>query len=133
MSDSKTNAAAKALQAAKAKEALDAKKAADAAAANAAAKTPTAEELALEEKEKADKAAADAKAEADKKAEEAKAATPVFKKGEFVNPFTEGVTYDMFNDALGKKSVEEYCKGELEAEQIAWISIEINHYRKKQK
>lgn len=132
MSNSKDQAA-KALQAAKAKEALEAKKAAEAAAAAAAAKTPTAEELAAAAKAKEEEEAAAAAAAA-KAAEEAKKTeTPTFKKGEFVNPFIEGVTYEQFEAALGKKSVEEYCNGELEPEQIAWISSEINHYRKNKK
>jgi hypothetical protein len=132
MSNSKNNAA-KALQAAKAKEALEAKKAAGAAAIDTAAKTPTAEELAAEEKAKADKAAEDAKVAADKPAADAKAAAPIFKKGEFVNPFTEGVTYEIFDKALEGKTVENYCKGHLEPHEIAWISTEINHYRKNKK
>lgn len=133
MSDSKNTPAAKALQAAKAKEALDAKKAADAAAAAAAKQTPTAEQLAADAQAKAEKDAEDAKAAEAASAAAAAAAASKFKKGEFVNPFTEGVTYDMFNEALGKKSVEDYCKGELEPEQIAWISTEINHYRNNKK
>lgn len=132
MSGSKNNAA-KALQAAKAKEALEAKKAADAAAAAAAKQTPTEEQLAADAKAKADKEAEDAKATAAAKAKADKEAEPVFKKGEFVNPFIQGVTYDIFEKALGGKSVEDYCKSKLEDNEIAWISQEMKHFKNNKK
>jgi 3-oxoacyl-ACP reductase-like protein len=124
MSDSQSNAA-KALQAAEAKKALDAKKAADAEAAAKIANTPTANTPTANTPTANTPTAEELEAEAK--------IVPVFKKGEFVNPFTKGVTYDIFDKALEGKSVEEYCKGHLEPSEIAWISTEINHYRNNKK
>jgi hypothetical protein len=44
----------------------------------------------------------------------------------FINPFTEGVTYAEFIEALGKKSIEDYCKGKLSNDEIEYLKKEIN-------
>lgn len=50
----------------------------------------------------------------------------------FLNPFNKGVTYDEFLKAIPKgKSVEEYCKGKLNKNQIDWLVIEINNFKNK--
>lgn len=114
MSNSNNSPAVKALQAAEAKKALDAKKKAEAEKKAEQTKAPV-----------APVAPVVPELEAPAPAEQ----TPTFKKGEFVNPFIKGVTYKMFNKALGEKSVEEYCKDHLEPEQIVWISTEMKHYK----
>lgn len=50
----------------------------------------------------------------------------VAKEVKFLNPFDEGVTYVEFKEALGKKSVAEYCKGKLSDEQIAFLEKELS-------
>jgi len=52
-------------------------------------------------------------------------------KGKFLNPFTEGVNYVQFLDAVGKKTVEEYCKGNLEPEKIEWLVNDLTHFKTK--
>jgi hypothetical protein len=47
-------------------------------------------------------------------------------KPKFVNPFQEGVTYAEFIEALGKRSIDEYCKGELSTDEIEYLKKEIN-------
>ena len=48
------------------------------------------------------------------------------KEIKFLNPFEVGVTYAEFQEALGKKSVAEYCKGKLSDEQIAFLETELS-------
>lgn len=43
----------------------------------------------------------------------------------FLNPFTEGVNYEDFLKEVGKKSVAEYCKGNLTKEEIEWLENDI--------
>jgi len=52
-------------------------------------------------------------------------------KTEFVNPFEAGVTYKDFLAAVPEKtSVEDYCKGNLTDEQIAWLIEDLKHFKK---
>ena len=44
----------------------------------------------------------------------------------YVNPFDEGVSYADFKEALGKKSIAEYCKGKLTEDQITWLENELS-------
>ena len=52
-------------------------------------------------------------------------------KVEFVNPFEDGVSYVDFLEAVGKKTVEEYCKGKLEQSQIDWLIEDLKHFKQK--
>lgn len=55
------------------------------------------------------------------------------KKG-FVNPFEVGVNYEQFLKAIPEKtSVEDYCKGNLTAEQIEWLVNDLSHFTKNKK
>lgn len=49
---------------------------------------------------------------------------------EFVNPFKLGVTYNQFVEALGDKSIHDYCGAHLSIEQINWLEIELEHHTK---
>lgn len=49
----------------------------------------------------------------------------------FVNPFDKGVNYSIFLEAVGKKTVSEYCKGKLTKEQIEWLEKDIKLINKK--
>ena len=52
-------------------------------------------------------------------------------KTKFLNPFDSGVTYVDFLASVPKgKSVEDYCKGNLEAEQIEWLLKDLEHVKK---
>ena len=53
------------------------------------------------------------------------------KETEFVNPFKQGVTYNDFLEALGNKTIAEYCGDYLSVEEIAWLEIEIEHLKNK--
>ena len=44
----------------------------------------------------------------------------------YVNPFDEGVSYADFKEALGKKTVADYCKGKLNEDQISWLENELS-------
>lgn len=55
------------------------------------------------------------------------------KKEKYVNPFDEGVTYDVFQKALGKKTVADYCKGKLTEEEINFLELELELYNNKNK
>lgn len=47
----------------------------------------------------------------------------------FTNPFQEGVNYRHFLDAIPKgMTVQEYCEGNLEQEQIEWLVNDLSHY-----
>lgn len=50
------------------------------------------------------------------------------KESKFLNPFKTGVSYKEFTDEVkkAKKSVAEYCKGKLTAEEIEWIEKELS-------
>ena len=48
----------------------------------------------------------------------------------FVNPFTEGINYTQFLDAVGNKSLAEYCKGKLTSGQIEWLKNDIKLIKK---
>lgn len=49
---------------------------------------------------------------------------------DFVNPFDIGVTYDQVIEAMGNKTVKEYCEGtDLTDEQIEGLEIELNNYK----
>ena len=52
-------------------------------------------------------------------------------KVEFVNPFEDGINYAEFLEAVGKKTVEEYCKGKLEQSQIDWLIEDLKHFKQK--
>lgn len=54
----------------------------------------------------------------------------VNKTNPFVNPFEQGVTYEMFLAAMDKTSIEEFCKGHLTDEQINWLKEDLTHYKK---
>ena len=47
----------------------------------------------------------------------------------FVNPFEQGINYDMFVKALGTKTVKTYCKGKLTDEQIEWLINDLKYYK----
>ena len=48
---------------------------------------------------------------------------------EFVNPFNEGVTYEVFLKAIPDGvTIKEYLK-ELTEEQVNWIEAEIENYK----
>lgn len=49
----------------------------------------------------------------------------------FVNPFEPGVNYKIFLEAVGDKTVEDYCKGNLTKEQIEWLVNDLKHYKNK--
>jgi len=49
-------------------------------------------------------------------------------KADFINPFDGGVSYPDFLEAVGKKTVEEYCKGKLTDEQIKWLLNDLEHF-----
>ena len=51
-------------------------------------------------------------------------------ESKFVNPFTDGVSYEMFLEAKGKKTVAEYCKDKLTDDEIRYIEEEINLIKK---
>ena len=52
-------------------------------------------------------------------------------KPKFINPFTKGVTYEQFLNALPKdKTVAEYLKGKCTDEQIQWLENEIKQFKK---
>lgn len=53
------------------------------------------------------------------------------KEVKFLNPFDKGVTYAEFQKALGKKSIAEYCKGKITADQIDWLENELSIFNKK--
>lgn len=55
----------------------------------------------------------------------------IVEKKDFVNPFEEGVTYPQFLEAVGKKSVADYCKGKLEKDQIEWLEKDLEIYKTK--
>lgn len=48
----------------------------------------------------------------------------------FLNPFKEGVNYTQFLEAVGSKSVAEYCKGKLTNSQIEWLQNDIKLIKK---
>jgi hypothetical protein len=48
----------------------------------------------------------------------------------FLNPFTEGVNYTQFLEAVGNKSVAEYCTGKLTNSQIKWLEKDIKLIKK---
>lgn len=54
-------------------------------------------------------------------------------KAGFLNPFGEKTTYAEFQEAIkaSKLSLEEYCKGKLEKEQIAFLEKELSIINKK--
>lgn len=57
-------------------------------------------------------------------------------KTKFINPFDVGVTYKDLDKALNGKSVSDYCKGELNKDQINYLTVEFDIYKnniKKQK
>ena len=54
------------------------------------------------------------------------------KKG-FLNPFKAGVNYSIFLEAVGKKSVAEYCKNNLTKEQIEWLENDLKKYKTNKK
>tara|TARA_R110000772_G_scaffold137101_2_gene245950 strand:- start:202 stop:384 length:183 start_codon:yes stop_codon:yes gene_type:complete len=47
------------------------------------------------------------------------------KESKFVNPFEQGVDYDVFLKAVGSKSVSEYCKGKLTDSEIEWLKEDL--------
>ena len=56
----------------------------------------------------------------------AKAAQPT---GEFVNPYTEGVTYPDFLAAIPDGvTVRDYCGTNLTEEELVWLEIELDHF-----
>jgi len=52
-------------------------------------------------------------------------------KVDFINPFEDGVSYVEFLEAVGKKTVEEYCKGKLEQSQIDWLIEDLKHFKQR--
>ena len=68
------------------------------------------------------------------KAPEAKAPEKPKAKDGFLNPFTDGVTYADFVDAIPSgKTVAEYCSGKLTKDEINWVSEEVEHFKKNKK
>ena len=53
-------------------------------------------------------------------------------KTEFLNPFTQGVTYKEFLEEVekSKKTIAEYCKGNLEQDQIDWLENDLKQINK---
>lgn len=49
----------------------------------------------------------------------------------FINPFDAGVTYKDFIKAMGDVSLQEYCKGKLTDEQIAFLKTELSILKNK--
>lgn len=52
------------------------------------------------------------------------------KEPKFVNPFSEGVTYEKFLKAVGSKSVAEYCKGKITPEELEWLENDLKNLKK---
>lgn len=54
-------------------------------------------------------------------------------KAGFLNPFGEKTTYTEFQEAIktSKLSLEEYCKGKLDKDQIDWLEKELSIINKK--
>jgi translation elongation factor EF-1beta len=52
------------------------------------------------------------------------------KEVEFVNPFDNGINYKTFLEAVGDMKVEDYCKGKLSDEQLAFLIEDLKHYKK---
>ncbi|MGB0367927.1 MAG: hypothetical protein ACPGD8_00895 [Flavobacteriales bacterium] len=49
-----------------------------------------------------------------------------------VNPFDKGVSYKVFLAALPKgKTISEYLKDVCTSEQLEWLEIELEHFKKK--
>lgn len=63
------------------------------------------------------------KEDKDRKASEIKAG--------FLNPLGDRTTLAEFIEAMGKKSVAEYCKGHLTEDEIKSLEVEINHLNNK--
>lgn len=55
------------------------------------------------------------------------------KEIKFLNPFDEKTTYTEFQEAIktSKLSLEEYCKGHLEEDELAFIKKELSIINKK--
>jgi hypothetical protein len=53
------------------------------------------------------------------------------KNTEVVNPFTEGVNYKEFLEALGANKIEDYLKDVCSKEQIEWLIEDLKHYTNK--
>jgi hypothetical protein len=51
-------------------------------------------------------------------------------KAGFLSPFKKGVNYSMFLEAVGKKTVAEYCKSKLTDSQIEWLENDIKKVKK---
>lgn len=50
---------------------------------------------------------------------------------EFVNPYSEGVNYNTFLEAIPSGvTVEDYCKEKLTQEQIDWLVNDLKNYKK---
>lgn len=62
---------------------------------------------------------------------EPKAGEPKEPKAKFLNPFEAGVNYKQFLEALGKKSVADYCKDHLTTEQIEWLEKDLEIFKSK--
>ena len=52
-------------------------------------------------------------------------------KAGFLNPLGDRTTLAEFIEAVGKKTVSEYCKGHLTEDEIKALEIEINHLNNK--
>jgi len=47
----------------------------------------------------------------------------------FLNPFSEGVSYEKFLKSVPKnKSVKDHLKGKCTPEQIEWLELELKNY-----
>ncbi len=48
----------------------------------------------------------------------------------FVNPFTPGVSYDDFNEAVeaSGKTVDEYCEDDLTQDQLDYLKMELKSH-----
>lgn len=52
------------------------------------------------------------------------------KNSKFINPFDAGVTYEDFLKSIPKgKTVEEYCDKKIEANQLEWLLVELEHFK----
>lgn len=51
------------------------------------------------------------------------------KQVDFVNPFDDGINYDVFLKACDG-NVKEYCEGKLTPEQIEWLENDLTYYKK---
>ena len=50
-------------------------------------------------------------------------------KAGFLNPFGEKTSYAEFLEQVGKKTVAEYCKDKITADELAWLEVELSIFK----